>query len=400
MKIALVSQEYFPETARGGIGTQTFMKAMGLASLGHEIFIISRSITDKRAEHKDGNIHEICVPGMENIIPEMTDIVQWLTNSTVVAAEIEALHQRVGLDIIDFPEWSAEGYVYLLNRTSWKSIPTVIQLHGPLIMFANTMCWPDKDSVFYRVGSNMEATCLQLADAVYSSSEYSSQWVRTHYHKNIEQIPVIHTGIDIEKFAPRPNIKNDTLTLIFTGKIVRNKGVEELVDAACTLAKTFPGLRLKLLGRGEETLINKLKEKAEKCTPGLLEISGFIKKDALPEELSKADIFVAPSWFEGGPGFVYLEAMACGLPVIACSGSGVEEIIISGENGILVPPKDVTALTKALYGLLSDKVLRNKLGNKAREYVIKNANSKECLKKLEALYYSVLKSRHTEMHAI
>jgi phosphatidylinositol alpha-mannosyltransferase len=394
MKIALVSQEYFPETARGGIGTQTYMKARGLAKLGHEIFIISRSVNDKRLEYNNLNISEICIPGMENTIPEMTEIVQWLTHSVVVAAEIEVLHQRVGLDIIDFPEWAAEGYVYLLNRSAWKNIPTVIQLHGPLVMFANTMCWPDKDSSFYRIGTNMEAACIQLADGVYSSSEYSKQWVLSNYNAHIENIPIIHTGIDTEKFSPRPNMKDGRPTLIFVGKIVRNKGVEELVEAACNLVKVFPNLLLRLIGRGEESLINKLKSKADKCAPGLIEICGFVKKDSLPEEISKADIFVAPSWFEGGPGFVYLEAMACGLPVIGCSGSGIEEIIVSGKNGILIPPKNTQALENALVELLSDRIFLNNMGIQAREYVIKEANSNECLKKIEAFYYSVLESKY------
>src|ERR1044072_7668064 len=130
MKIALVSQEYFPEKARGGIGTQTFIKAQGLAKLGHQIFIIARSNDGHRRERTNGNITEICIRGFEGELPEMTDSVQWLTHSVCVAAEIESLNSKVGLDIIDLPEWAAEGYTYLLNRTAWNQVPTVVQLHG------------------------------------------------------------------------------------------------------------------------------------------------------------------------------------------------------------------------------------------------------------------------------
>src|ERR1043165_2656059 len=103
MKIALVSQEYPPETAKGGIGTQTYVKAHGLAALGHTVFVISRSTDYERHEKTEGNVTLIRIPGMDASLPQMTDILHWITHSVVVAAELENLHERVALDIIDFP---------------------------------------------------------------------------------------------------------------------------------------------------------------------------------------------------------------------------------------------------------------------------------------------------------
>lgn len=393
MKIALISQEYPPETARGGIGSQTYTKAYGLSRLGHQVFVISRSIDLDRHEIMDENICVIRIPGLENSLPEMTEVVQWITHSVVVAAEIEALNLRVGLDIIDFPEWAAEGYTYLLNRTEWKRIPVVIQLHGPLVMFGHILDWPDMNSPFYKVGTHMEATCVQLADAVYSSSECSANWICSYYAPEIKSIPTIHLGVDSKVFAPKAVLKDKGPTILFIGKVVPNKGVVELVEAAVNLIKRFPNLRLRMIGRGDEEFIETLKEKANQSgAPHLLDFSGFVNKDDLPEELSRADIFAAPSWYEGGPGFVYLEAMACGLPVVGCSGSGVNEIVTSGENGLLIPPKNSKALEEALYKLLSDEPYKKNMGMKAREYVLQEADSEVCLKKLEAFYESVLKS--------
>src|SRR5687767_857488 len=100
LKIALVSQEYPPETARGGIGSQTFTKAHGLAELGHQVFVISRSVDLTRYEETTGRVTVIRIPGMEEQLPDMTETIQWLTHSVLVAAEVEALHARVQLDII------------------------------------------------------------------------------------------------------------------------------------------------------------------------------------------------------------------------------------------------------------------------------------------------------------
>jgi len=87
-----------------------------------------------------------------------TEAMDWLSYSVEVAAAVAALHGKQPLDLVDFPEWGAEGYAHLLNRTEWNRIPTVIHLHGPLVMFAHTMDWPAMDSEFYRVGAVMEGT--------------------------------------------------------------------------------------------------------------------------------------------------------------------------------------------------------------------------------------------------
>ena len=391
MKIALVSQEYPPETARGGISSQTLTKAHGLAALGHQVYVISRSITPERVVTNSGGVQVIRIPGMEKQLPVMTEQVQWLSHSLVVAAAIEALDSAVHLDIIDFPEWAAEGYVYLLNRTPWKTIPVVIQLHGPLVMLAHTINWPDIKSSFYKVGFQMESTCIQLADAIYSSSECSANWIRNYYNPANKNIPVIHMGIDSTSFLIRETNKNKHPTIAFAGKLVQNKGVEELVESAISLSKEFNGLRLKLIGKGDEYFINNLKQKAYNVgAMELLDFVGFVDKETLANEFSKSHVFAAPSYYEGGPGFVYLEAMACGLPVIACTGSGVEEIVEDGVNGYLVPPKNVPSLTDALRKMLGDTARMEAMGKRARAYVVREADTKYCIQKLEAFYYSVL----------
>jgi 1,4-alpha-glucan branching enzyme len=391
MNILLVSQEYPPETAHGGIATQTYSKALGLSELGHTVYVISHSTDGKRHEHRDPFIHVIRIPGMDGRLFGMTEIVRWITYSTLVAEEIERLQSKLNIDIIDFPEWAAEGYVYLLNRKEWSAIPVVIQLHGPLVMFGHKIDWPDMESSFYRTGLHMEATCVQLANGVYSSSECSAQWIRQYYLPQKNEIPVIHMGVDTSIFKPLPVEKHPNPTIIFTGKIVPNKGVTELVEAASRISRDIPGLRLKLIGKGEDSFISKLRQSAEQFeAPELLEFPGFLNMEALPEQLSRAHIFAAPSWYEGGPGFVYLEAMACGLPVIGCSGSGMDENIIDGYNGFLVPPKNVAELADVLQKILSRRDTLAEMGNNALNYIESHCTRKECIKELEEYYFQVI----------
>ena len=127
MRIALVSQEYPPETGHGGIATQTYTKAHGLADLGHEVYVISHSLDSARHEYETSGVRVIRIPGFDGELPLYTEIARWITYSALVASEISALDSQVELDLVDFAEWGSEGYVHLVNSTSWGRIPTVIQ---------------------------------------------------------------------------------------------------------------------------------------------------------------------------------------------------------------------------------------------------------------------------------
>jgi len=390
LRIAFVSQEYPPETAKGGLGTQTFLKAHGMAARGHEVHVISQTAGAVQTHSLDAKVHVIRTPGFYSRMPIWTEAAGWLTYSAEVAAVIAELHSRTPLDLIDFPEWGGEGYVQLLNRAEGNRIPTVIQLHGPLAMFAHALGWPERDSEFYRVGSEMEKTCLRLADAVFSSSQCSIDWCRQHYDLQRDDVPVLHTGVDTTLFAPSDGAKESRPTVIFVGRIARNKGVETLVDACCEIAPESPDLQLRMVGTGEAGLTDELRRAAASAGHShLLDLVGFVPTDELPAHLARAHVFAAPSHYEGGPGFVYLEAMACGLPAIGCEGSGVAEVITHDETGMLVPPGDVNALAGVLRALLSDPEKRAAIGRAAREFVLASAERESCLDRMEAFYMQV-----------
>jgi glycosyltransferase involved in cell wall biosynthesis len=390
LRIVLVSQEYPPQTARGGIGSQTHLKAHGLAARGHQVVVLSQSIDDRRHEYTDGLVRVIRIPVINVDAPMATEIAQWLTYSSQVAAELDRLCQSTPQDVIDFPEWACEGYVYLLNRIERNYVPVSVHLHGPLVMFAHTMHWPELDSEFYRIGTQMEHTCLRLADAVFSSSYCSARWCSEYYGLRRENIPRLHTGVDTGLFQPQPIAASTRPTIMFVGKITRNKGVKILLEAACLLIEQFPTLRLVIIGQGEREVVAELRAMARRnAVEDVLELRGYIHRDELPSHLAEAHVFAAPSVYEGGPGLVYLEAMACGLPVVACSGSGASEVVDNGQNGFLVPPHDVDALTGALRRLLADYELRDQMGARARRFVVAEGDSRVCLDRLESFYRQV-----------
>ncbi len=392
MRIALVSQEYPPETAKGGIGTQTFAKARGLALLAHDVTVISRSANAAPSDGLHGGVRVIRVGGFEKRMPLHSEVVDQITYSAAIAECVTREHLARPFDLVDFPEWGAEGYVTLLNRSPWFRIPTVVHLHGPLVMFAHRLGWPELDSEFYRTGVHLEGTAVRLADAIVSSSRCSLEWCARHYGIPSEGVPIIHTGIDTTRFAPRDVPKAERPTIVFAGKLARNKGVPDLVRAALGLVDEFPDLQLRLLGRGDPDVLGEARALAASAgRPDLLETPGFVAHEDLPGHFSRAHVFAAPSHYEGGPGFVYLEAMACELPTIACSGSGAAEVVIDGETGLLVPPGDEAALTHALRRLLGDAGLRDRMGRAARAHTLEHASTPACIQRLESFYLEVIR---------
>ena len=389
MRITLVSQEYPPETAHGGIGTQTRAKAQGLAALGHAITVLSHSPDARRHEHHDGAVRVVRIPGFDGVLPIHTEPARWLTYSALVAAELAALAAESAPDLVDFPEYGAEGYVHLLNRTPWNDVPAVVHLHGPLGMLAHTLGWPETTTELYRVGTAMEAACLRLADAVYSSSRCSADWCARLYGLDAARLPILHTGVDTDHFAPGGPGEHGP-TIAFVGRIAASKGADVLLDAALRMAGEVPRLRLHLIGRGDPNFVADLRARASDAGhPDLLDLPGFVPREALPAHLRRASVFAAPSRYEGGPGFVYLEAMACGLPVVACAGSGAAEVVTHEENGLLVPPDDAEALVEALRRLLSNAAERKALGASARRYAVEETDSRGCLRRIEAFYTRV-----------
>lgn len=395
MRICLVTQEYPPETAKGGIGTQAYLKAHGLARRGHEVHVLSRSTDAQCHRYTTGAAAVTRIPGGGSSI--YTDIADWVTYSGNVAMELAAAQRERPFDIIEFPEWAAEGYVHLLNRSEWNYSPVVIQLHGPLVMFAQHMGWPDTDTEFYRTGTHMEQTCLRLADGLYSSSDCSTACCAEHYGVDASRIPRLHAGVDVKLFTPQAVAKDARPTIVFIGKLVSNKGIKVLTEAAARLVGEFPDLRLSAIGRGSPEMLSDLKKiAAAHGANQLLDLVGFLPREELPERLSRAHIFAGPSQYEPGPGLVYLEAMACGLPVVACSGSGGAEVVTPGQTGCLVPPENQDALAAALRQLLANPTERAKLGEGARAYAASEADSEKCIQRIEQFYAEVIARAQTQ----
>ncbi len=163
------------------------------------------------------------------------------------------------------------------------------------------------------------------------------------------------------------NIGREDFVFIFIGRLVSDKGINELVDAFVRIADKYPQARLLLVGTPEDEL-----DPLRDDTKAILEsdkrivLAGF-QSDVRPY-LAISDAFVFPSYREGFPSVV-MEAGAMGLPSIVTNINGCNEIIIEGENGMIIPVKDVDALEGSMEKMLVDGETRERLKRNARELI-------------------------------
>lgn len=223
------------------------------------------------------------------------------------------------------------------------------------------------------------------ARAVICISEHVRREVLERAHE-LNNAVVIPNGVDEKLFAPASKAET-RLMIVSIGNLIPIKGHEFLIRAMATLLPQFPGLTCRIIGEGPEKA--KLEALANSLQLGsAVQFLGRKSRTDVAGELLRCSIFVLPSYYEG-LGCVYLEAMACGKPAVGCFGQGIEEVIRNGENGYLVPARDVTELTNTLRTLLADPERGARLGKAARETIVNGFTLRHQAERLLAVYREV-----------
>lgn len=185
-----------------------------------------------------------------------------------------------------------------------------------------------------------------------------------------KRINVIPFGVDTDVFKPRSDEPRlDELEILYSGSLYPLKGVDYLLRAFSEVVKSGLKTRLRIVGDGqqrEELIILARKLRVERNVT----FEGFVPYSRMPEYYRRCDIFCFPTL--GEPfGKAVIEAMACGIPVIATNTGGSAEIICNKTNGILVPPANSGAIASAIQQLRNEDE-RRKIGREARSTAVRN----------------------------
>ncbi len=188
------------------------------------------------------------------------------------------------------------------------------------------------------------------------------------------------SGIDVEKFNPYKkydriglrkhcSLKEKDFVLTFIGRLVKDKGIDELVKAYKELKKSHSEMRLLLVG-ALESRGNPISEETRKEIENNDGIVAVGRQADIPAYLSITDLFVFPSYREGF-GLSLMEAGAMGVPSIASDITGCNEVVINGENGFLIPSHSIQAIIDAVEKIYTNLTLYTEMKRNCRNSIVK-----------------------------
>jgi glycosyltransferase involved in cell wall biosynthesis len=216
-----------------------------------------------------------------------------------------------------------------------------------------------------------------------------------------DRVNVVYAGVDLERFDPRKADRERVRrelgvapeeTLVLQVGAREWKGWKDLIRASALLAGEFPRLKTAVVACEDDAKKAEVAAFArEQGIEGRVLPIGF--RSDMPDVLAAAEI-VADLSYEGlGITGTLREAMALGVPVVGSAAGGNPELVVDGESGLLVPPRDVPAMAAAVRRLLADPTLGARLAKAARDRVEKGFSSEVRLDRIEALYSRLLSSR-------
>jgi glycosyltransferase involved in cell wall biosynthesis len=246
----------------------------------------------------------------------------------------------------------------------------------PLVVTAHSLFGEHADDTIHR----LMAPNLRAAERVIAVSDHIAEQA-VELGVDPRRVRVIRSGVDTARFQPRDRvgarerleIPNEAHLVLFVGNLEPRKQVDVLLRAVARLRERLPTLRLLVVGSGESAGVEdqtaRLRQLgAELGLADVVRFTGRLDEEALLDAYAAADVFALPSSSEA-QGIVALEAMACGLAVVATAVGGLLGTIDDGRTGFLVPSGDVTALAERLEAVLADAERRATVGAAARREV-------------------------------
>jgi starch synthase len=369
MRVDLLTKEYPPEIYGGaGVHATELVRA-----LRQHIEVVVRCFGSPR---DDVETYAYTVP------PQLSE-----ANATLatLGVDLQMAQDAGGADLVHSHTWYANGAGHLAKLL--HGIPHVVTAHSlePLRPWK-----AEQLGGGYRVSSWIEKTAFEAADAVIAVSEGMRRDILQSYPDLDEaRTHVVYNGIDLDRWRPVEDaelvrslgIDPDRPSVVFVGRITRQKGLPYLLRAVARLPKD---VQVVLCAGAPDTPgilaeVTALVEALQQERSGVIWIDRLLPHHELSAVLTAGTVFVCPSVYEP-LGIVNLEAMACGLPVVGTATGGIPEVVADGETGRLVPieqladgtgtPTDpetfVADLARILAEVLQDPVRAAEMGRAGR----------------------------------
>jgi D-inositol-3-phosphate glycosyltransferase len=331
--------------------------------------------------------------------PELASYLPEFVKGILEFAQAKNLHY----DLIHSHYWMS-GLAACDLKAAWnhQNTPIVHMFHTLGVMKQRVARLPDEAEGDYRLEG--ERQVLRLADRIVAATPAELAQLQWLYQADTSKVVIIPPGVDTSRFYPMPpdeakefiGVPPCDRMLLFVGRIEPLKGIDTLIKAIALMQSEGVYVCLAVIGGDAESdseipnaEMSRLKAMCEEA--GVTDLVAFLGKrsqDTLPYYYCAAEAVVVPSHYESF-GMVALEAMACGVPVVASQVGGLAFLVQDGVTGFTVPVDEPRALADRLTRLSCDPELRKKLGSQAAavaaEYAWENIAAR-----VVALYEQVL----------
>lgn len=401
MYICFVCREYVPSLRGGGIASYIKEMAHGLSEKGHKVTVICAS-DDTREEftYQDGKVNVIRLKGGDFLIPEKespTILKKFRTFYRFYSYRkriLETILRLKNVDIIEVPEYGAEGYY--LNKLS---IPVITRLHTPMLLdhFQFSIQKLNKSNWYYYWQGLQEFKQMKRAKYLTSCSSSLKEWSSKYLQIPENKIQVIYNPIQITNWNQRANhpIQHKPgKTILFAGTICDWKGCGDLAEACRILQSNIQTpFELHLIGK-TGTYAEELQKKYGQYS--WFKLIGKIPREDLMKKYAEADVICFPSWWENMP-MVCIEAMLCGGIVIGSNSGGMNEIISNKENGFLISPHQPQNLAETIQKVLNLSVQqRQEISQKAQQKIRNDFSMDTILQQTISYYQQVINNSTTK----
>ena len=377
MRVLMLSWEY-PPLLVGGLGRHVHALAEATARAGHQVTVVTRHPGPAGAgtgsppapvpyDEVVGGVRVVRVAEDPSLLRFEDELLAWTMalNHALTRAGLAVCEQSPP-DVVHAHDWLVAHAATTLKHH--LRVPLVATLHateagrhqgwlpGPLNRSIHSVEW----------------WLTYEARRVIACSGYMRWEVTRLFDLPPDKVDVVPNGVDPRPWQVRPEqvaaarrrCAGDGPLIAFAGRLVYEKGVQDLLAALPRLRRRHPGLRLVVAGRGPSA--DELRDQARRLRLGrAVTFAGFVPDAELAALVAAADCAVVPSRYEPF-GLVALEAAAAGTPVVASGAGGLPEFVRSGRTGLAFPAGDPAALADAVSALLADQVLARRLARQAR----------------------------------
>lgn len=373
MRVLFVTQDFPPDV--GGIQTYSWEVAQHLCKLVSTLEVVAPDHSDASTVDDGTSFHTTRVSGRADLLP--------ITGFGALCRRAYSLQADVALHA----QWQTVAASLVSRWTTGWPKRIACAAHGRELLLNPAEKIPGLRQIYDR----WRQANLTGCDLLFPVSRYTGGLLRSLGVPN-DCIRVVPNGTDPNHFQAQDGSRireslrvNDAPLLLTVGRLVPRKGIDTVLQALPTIVESAPGVQYVIAGTGPDE--SRLKSMVERLgLQSRVHFVGYVDHDRLPAYYSAADVFVMPARNNPpdveGFGIVFLEANACGTPVIGARSGGMPDAIRDGETGLLVPPNNPSALATSATHLLTHPAEANALGQRGRARVVDEANWENVAKQI------------------